>query len=165
MSWAELIGTGVGLSLLTYGVYATTSPLLAESAVDAKEIEKEHLEQSEYQQLDEESVKKYAPTLEAQEEAHHRYRPSFIRSIQVVFVKYIAEPIGTAKRFLVLVCIFLPVLITMPMLFVGSRRETGRKNGRKVSKSEQGQRSGAIWWYSFLVKSLEWAGPTFIKVS
>jgi aarF domain-containing kinase len=28
----------------------------------------------------------------------------------------------------------------------------------------QGDRWGAVWWYGFLVASMEAAGPTFIKV-
>ncbi|PWN37542.1 ABC1-domain-containing protein [Meira miltonrushii] len=78
---------------------------------------------------------------------------------------YIIEPLGTAKRFLVLVTLFLPVIITTPMLFVGRRREGGRRRGRKMAKAEGGTRWGALWWYGFLVKQMERAGPTFIKLA
>lgn len=81
------------------------------------------------------------------------------------FQLYIIEPMGTAKRFLVLVALFLPVIITTPMLFIGKRREGGRRRGRKMAKAEGGTRWGALWWYGFLVKQMERAGPTFIKLA
>lgn len=77
---------------------------------------------------------------------------------------YIIEPFGTTKRFFVLVLLFLPVLVTTPMIFIGRRREGGRRRGRRMEKAEGGQRWGALWWYGFLVKQMERAGPTFIKV-
>ena len=159
MTIAALVS--VGLGSLFYQ-FKTASPLLAES----QEItEEHHNEQSEYQQLDEESVKKYAPTLEDQDEMHHPNRPKFIKSVQLFFIRWITEPLGTAKRFIVLVCIFLPVLVTVPLLFVGSRREGGRRRGKRTSIKEEGQRWGAMWWFGFLVRSLERAGPTFIKLA
>lgn len=78
---------------------------------------------------------------------------------------YVIEPLGTAKRFLVLVFLFMPVLLTMPMLLIGRRREGGRRRGRRLAKAEGGTRWGSLWWYGFLVKQMERAGPTFIKVS
>lgn len=78
---------------------------------------------------------------------------------------YIIEPLGTTKRFIVLVLLFAPVILTMPMLLVGRRREGGRRRGRRVPKTEGGQRWGALWWYAFLVKQMERAGPTFIKLA
>ena len=53
---------------------------------------------------------------------------------------YIIEPLGTTKRFIVLVLLFAPVILTMPMLLVGRRREGGRRRGRRVPKTEGGQR-------------------------
>ena len=65
----------------------------------------------------------------------------------------IVEPIATTFRFLHLVVIFVPVLATMPLIWLGSRR-----------KDRDNERSGTLWWYSFLVHSMERAGPAFIKV-
>ena len=65
----------------------------------------------------------------------------------------IVEPIATTFRFLHLVIIFVPVLGTMPLIWLG-RRQKNRDN----------ERSGTLWWYSFLVRSMERAGPAFIKV-
>lgn len=66
---------------------------------------------------------------------------------------YIWEPICTGLRFLHLVVIFVPVMVTVPALWIG-KRDPKRDN----------ERSGSLWWYWFLVKSMERAGPAFIKV-
>jgi aarF domain-containing kinase len=66
---------------------------------------------------------------------------------------YIWEPLCTGVRFLHLVVIFVPVIISVPAIWIGSR-QPDRDN----------ERSGTLWWYSFLVKGMEWAGPAFIKV-
>jgi aarF domain-containing kinase len=66
---------------------------------------------------------------------------------------YIYEPIATGLRFLHLVMIFVPVIVTVPVIFVG-RRQVDRDN----------ERTGTIWWYGFLVSSMERAGAAFIKV-
>jgi hypothetical protein len=60
------------------------------------------------------------------------------------------ECILTAKRFIYLVFLFLPVLVSSPLLLVG--------------KPLSGNRWGAVWWYGLLVSRMEAAGPTFIKV-
>lgn len=70
-----------------------------------------------------------------------------------LFKDYVWEPILTARRFIHLFYLFLPVIITMPMLLVGS-----------PDMQLQGDRWGAAWWYGFLVKRMQAAGPTFIKV-
>lgn len=67
---------------------------------------------------------------------------------------YIWEPICTGLRFLHLVVIFVPVLACVPAIWVGSR-----------DKTRGDERTGTLWWYSFLVRSMERAGPAFIKVS
>ena len=66
---------------------------------------------------------------------------------------FIIEPIATTFRFLHLVIIFVPVIGTMPLIWLGGR-----------VKSRDNERSGTLWWYSFLVRSMERAGPAFIKV-
>jgi aarF domain-containing kinase len=65
---------------------------------------------------------------------------------------YVWEPLCTGFRFLQLVVIFVPVIITVPAIWTG-RRIPERDN----------ERSGALWWYGFLVRSMERAGPAFIK--
>jgi aarF domain-containing kinase len=67
--------------------------------------------------------------------------------------QYIVEPICTGLRFLHLVVIFVPVIVTIPALWLG-QKQPGREN----------ERSGTLWWYGFLVASMERAGAAFIKV-
>ncbi|KAG6001936.1 hypothetical protein E4U43_001205 [Claviceps pusilla] len=72
----------------------------------------------------------------------------------VIFLDlYVWEPICTGFRFLQLVVIFVPVIVTVPAIWVGAR-QPARDN----------ERSGTLWWYAFLVKSMELAGPAFIKL-
>jgi len=75
------------------------------------------------------------------------------RHVKITFLRYVFEPIATAVRFVQLVCIFVPVIVTIPIIFIGSR-DPERDN----------ERTGTLWWYSFLVKQMERAGATFIKV-
>lgn len=66
---------------------------------------------------------------------------------------FIVEPLATTFRFLHLVFIFVPVIVSMPVVWLGGRK-----------KNRANERSGTLWWYSFLVHSMERAGPAFIKV-
>jgi aarF domain-containing kinase len=77
-----------------------------------------------------------------------------VRSIQLLFLSYIYEPIATGIRFLQLIAIFAPVCVTIPAIFLGPR-----------DPEADNERKGKLWWYGFLVKQMERAGPTFIKVS
>lgn len=66
---------------------------------------------------------------------------------------WIVEPLATGLRFLHLVVIFVPVIATIPLIWIGARNR-GRDN----------ERSGTLWWYGFLVSSMERAGAAFIKL-
>lgn len=66
---------------------------------------------------------------------------------------YIWEPICTGTRFLHLVVIFVPVILSVPAIWFGRRHP-----------DKDGERSGTLWWYGFLVNSMELAGPAFIKL-
>ncbi|XRM45947.1 hypothetical protein ABZX51_009013 [Aspergillus tubingensis] len=66
---------------------------------------------------------------------------------------YIYDPIATGFRFVHLVIIFLPVILTAPTICFG-----------KQLKDREGIRTGTLWWYRFLVRSMERAGPAFIKL-
>lgn len=66
---------------------------------------------------------------------------------------YIWEPVWTGVRFLQLVVIFVPVILAVPAMWIG-RRQPAHDN----------ERTGTLWWYNFLVKAMEWAGPAFIKL-
>lgn len=63
------------------------------------------------------------------------------------------EPLATGLRFLHLVVIFVPVIFTVPVIWIGAR----------VSERDN-ERSGTLWWYGFLVSSMERAGAAFIKL-
>ena len=54
---------------------------------------------------------------------------------------YVIEPLCTGFRFLQLVVIFVPVIATVPAIWIG-RRNPDRDN----------ERSGSLWWYAFLVQ-------------
>ncbi|KAK5948851.1 hypothetical protein OHC33_010102 [Knufia fluminis] len=75
------------------------------------------------------------------------------KNIIYVLDQYLFEPIATTFRFFHLVVIFVPVIVTIPVVFIGSR-----------SKQRDNERAGVVWWYGFLVKSMERAGPAFIKL-
>lgn len=67
--------------------------------------------------------------------------------------RYIIEPTLTAVRFLHLFVIFMPVILTVPAVWIGPR-----------VKSRDNERVGTLWWYGFLVRSMERAGAAFIKL-
>ncbi|XP_006457057.1 hypothetical protein AGABI2DRAFT_146704 [Agaricus bisporus var. bisporus H97] len=67
---------------------------------------------------------------------------------------HVWEPILTAKRFIHLFALFVPVIVTSPMLLVGH-----------PEKLLKGDRWGAVWWYRPLVRQMAAAGPTSIKLA
>jgi aarF domain-containing kinase len=75
------------------------------------------------------------------------------RGIYFFVEDWIIEPIATGIRFLHLVLIFVPVILTIPVIWIGQRR-----------KDRSNERSGTLWWYGHLVWSMERAGAAFIKV-
>lgn len=80
--------------------------------------------------------------------------PKRIWRTMVVFCSdWMIEPIATTLRFLHLVVIFVPILATIPVIFIGDR-----------VPEKSNERRGTLWWYLFLINSMERAGPTFIKV-
>ncbi|KAF2718862.1 ABC1-domain-containing protein [Polychaeton citri CBS 116435] len=66
---------------------------------------------------------------------------------------WIIEPVGTGFRFLHLVVLFVPVMAAVPMIWLGGR-----------VKDRDNERIGTLWWYSYLVWSMERAGAAFIKL-
>jgi aarF domain-containing kinase len=87
--------------------------------------------------------------IESPTEPHH----TLLARIKNLLRDWIIEPVLTVRRFTFLFIIFMPVIITSPMLLVGS-----------PERRLDGDRWGAVWWYRFLVKQMATAGPTFIKV-
>ncbi|KAJ6520016.1 hypothetical protein C8R45DRAFT_44554 [Mycena sanguinolenta] len=74
--------------------------------------------------------------------------------ILAFFHDRIWEPLLTTKRFVYLFALFIPVILSSPMLLVG-----------KPEKRYRGDTWGAVWWYNFLVSRMETAGPAFIKLA
>ncbi|KAG6056994.1 hypothetical protein E4U17_001802 [Claviceps sp. LM77 group G4] len=85
------------------------------------------------------------------ENEHGLYR--IAHKIVLLLDMYVWEPLWTGFRFLQLVVIFVPVIATVPALWLGPRQP-----------ERDNERSGTLWWYGFLVKSMELAGPAFIKL-
>ena len=75
------------------------------------------------------------------------------RRVYLLVESHVVEPIATGLRFLKLVFIFVPVILTVPVMWFGGRVPL-RDN----------ERTGALWWYQSLVSAMEHAGPAFIKV-
>ncbi|KAF7542209.1 hypothetical protein G7Z17_g11780 [Cylindrodendrum hubeiense] len=75
------------------------------------------------------------------------------QQIKYLWHLLILEPVCTGIRFLQLVFIFVPVIVTVPAIWLG-RRQRHRDN----------ERTGTLWWYGFLVNAMELAGPAFIKL-
>ncbi|EEP77755.1 conserved hypothetical protein [Uncinocarpus reesii 1704] len=73
--------------------------------------------------------------------------------IYIFLDEYVFEVAATGLRFLHLVAIFVPVIAAVPVIWFGRR-----------IKDQDGERSGTLWWYEFLVSSMERAGPAFIKL-
>ncbi|KAL8994597.1 MAG: hypothetical protein Q9169_005476 [Polycauliona sp. 2 TL-2023] len=93
-----------------------------------------------------EEIRKAVP-----ESAHGLNR--LCRNVYLFLDLYVYEPIATGFRFLHLAIIFLPVIGTIPMIWLGGR-----------VKERDNERAGTLWWYNFLVRSMERAGPAFIKL-
>ncbi|KAB8231036.1 ABC1 kinase family protein [Aspergillus alliaceus] len=75
------------------------------------------------------------------------------QSLFVFWYYYVYDPIATGFRFAHLVVVFLPVILTVPAVWFGKR-----------IKARSDVRRGRLWWYTFLVRSMERAGPAFIKL-
>ena len=95
------------------------------------------------------SREEIAKKLSDDDHGFSRFRHGIVLFLDV----YIWEPVCTGLRFLHLVVIFVPVMLTVPAIWLGSRQ-----------KDHDNERSGTLWWYWFLVNSMERAGPAFIKV-
>lgn len=74
------------------------------------------------------------------------------RAIWKFLDRYLIEPVATGFRFLYLCIIFVPVIVTVPVMWLGP-----------TNKDRDNERSGTLWWYGFLVRSMERAGAAFIK--
>ncbi|KAI0019176.1 hypothetical protein F4780DRAFT_461033 [Xylariomycetidae sp. FL0641] len=76
-----------------------------------------------------------------------------VHEVLIFLDLYIWEPLCTGVRFCHLVVIFVPVILTVPAIWLGNRQP-----------ERDNERSGTLWWYNFLVWAMEAAGPAFIKL-
>ncbi|KAI1503450.1 hypothetical protein F5X99DRAFT_375272 [Biscogniauxia marginata] len=95
------------------------------------------------------SRKELEKTVDDGDRGFSRFRHTVILYLDL----YLWEPICTGVRFCHLFLIFVPVILAVPAIWVG-RRQPHRDN----------ERPGTLWWYNFLVSSMETAGPAFIKL-
>ncbi|KAI9019764.1 ABC1 family-domain-containing protein [Hyaloraphidium curvatum] len=75
-------------------------------------------------------------------------------SLSFFFLKVVPEAVKTVLRAIYLSIVFLPPLVTIPAIFFG----------RKCPEFDS-ERAGALWWYDLLVRCMEIAGATFIKLA
>jgi len=130
---------------------AVTIPIVAQSLEgDARQEQEDDLTLEQHL-LDTSEEERQDQTYGVNKEQSIFYR--CCRRIKIVFLRYIYEPIATGLRFIQLVFIFVPVFVTIPVVYIGAR-DPERDNERR----------GTLWWYSFLVRQMERAGATFIKV-
>lgn len=66
---------------------------------------------------------------------------------------WIVEPVLTLRRLAHILILFIPIVLTAPSVYFGKYNPI------------EGERSGTLWWFDFLAKQMERAGPTFIKVN
>ncbi|ORE04948.1 ABC1-domain-containing protein [Rhizopus microsporus var. microsporus] len=66
---------------------------------------------------------------------------------------WIIEPVLTLRRLAHILILFIPIVLTAPSVYFGKYNPI------------EGERSGTLWWFDFLAKQMERAGPTFIKLA
>ncbi|CAG8609640.1 3929_t:CDS:2, partial [Dentiscutata erythropus] len=79
---------------------------------------------------------------------------SWINHIIIFISENFVEPLLIACRFTYLLILFLPLIIGSPIIFFGS-----------ILPEHGNERAGTILWYRILVRQMESAGPTFIKLA
>ena len=80
--------------------------------------------------------------------------------VGVFLYDHLIMPILVFKRFLVLALLFGPVILAVPLLFLGRAKTTRTASGQVI----RGERWGALVWYDLLVAQMGRAGPTFVKL-
>jgi hypothetical protein len=84
-------------------------------------------------------------------DSHEEGRSSWT-TIKLTLSRYFLEPVLTIARFVHLCWLFCPVLLTAPLLLVGTDQTNGSSHWLHG------------WWYNFLTRQMQKAGPTFVKV-
>ncbi|KAI1324730.1 ABC1 family protein [Xylariaceae sp. FL0255] len=129
---------------------ATSGGLLGTAAfITLSEKDNGGTEQTSEGRMLEASREELRKTVDDDEKGLKRFCHKFLIFLDL----YMWEPLCTGVRFCHLVIIFVPVILTVPAIWIGSR-QPDRDN----------ERSGTLWWFNFLVCSMEAAGPAFIKL-
>lgn len=89
--------------------------------------------------------------------------PNLFWRIMYFLRRYVIEPLSTTRRFIFLAVLFLPVILTSPVLMLEAL--DGSRDKRRGRAKRDSERRTTQWWYRFLVAQMERAGPTFIKAS
>ncbi|KAK5137522.1 hypothetical protein LTR08_008501 [Meristemomyces frigidus] len=97
-------------------------------------------------ELSRQELNEYVPEILS---GSRKWRVAIWRALET----YLVEPMATGLRFLHLVFIFVPVILTVPVMWIGAKQP-----------ERDNERTGTIWWYGFLVASMERAGAAFIKL-
>lgn len=90
-------------------------------------------------------------------ELNHRSKYKLVRICQCIIKfldDWILEPVLTIRRLTHILLLFIPVALTVPVVFFG----------HKVEGDKDDNNTGTLWWFDFLAIQMERAGPTFIKV-
>ncbi|EGG03438.1 uncharacterized protein MELLADRAFT_90167 [Melampsora larici-populina 98AG31] len=104
------------------------------------------------------------PALDVEVEPFHR---SWFQRLLDSIDYYLIEPLATTRRFLFLVTLFLPLLLTSPILLLEfvELGHPAKRRKRKQDGSLVTERRTTTWWYHVLVHAMQLAGPTFIKLA
>ncbi|KAJ1904795.1 hypothetical protein IWQ60_012394, partial [Tieghemiomyces parasiticus] len=89
--------------------------------------------------------------------ARHAKPPGLLGRLLARFLHaldtYLLEPIKTSLRVVHLFLLFLPLVVTFPVGYLGTPQP-----------DRYGETAGRLWWYQFLTQQMAHAGPTFIKL-
>jgi aarF domain-containing kinase len=121
----------------------------AAAFIELSEKDNGGTEQTAEMRMLEVSRKEIAKGVDKNDHGFSRVRHTVVYYLDV----YLWEPLCTGFRFVHLFFIFTPVIAAVPIIWFGPRQ-----------KDRDNERSGTLWWYEFLVWSMERAGPAFIKV-
>ena len=77
----------------------------------------------------------------------------WLRRLWLLVDVHVWEPVATALRFLRLLALFAPLALASPAVWCGAR-----------DPRRGDERAGTLWWYGALVRAMETAGASFIKV-
>lgn len=135
--------------LVLYPILFSSSPLLLESTDPAND--EDELEEEGFLIPDGKGAPEDEPP------------PNFFWRVMYFLQRYVIEPLSTTRRFIFLAALFLPVILTSPVLMLEAL--DGSRDKRRGRAKRESERRTTQWWYRFLVAQMERAGPTFIKVS